>query len=209
MSENGLSSELAIVEDEEVQISEDQPLYDLLMGAENDKNSLQEKINALYDEIQQIRTGNPNLHRLQIQANKEKEYWDLQEKLQELSNRIGEIESVIGLYDSGEFSLTDAMSSLGVVQEAPRLSKKKIAIQREREFLNRAGISPDSTMPVDLSFISGTSLGVMKNPTHITTGRHQRTVKNPDPMDPQGDFFYRTADTHGGKVGHGKKRYKR
>lgn len=189
MSENGFSSELAIVEDEEVQISEDQPLYDLLMGAENDKNSLQEKINALYDEIQQIRTDNPNLHRLQIQANKEKEYWDLQEKLQELSDRIGEIESVIGLYDSGEFSLTDAMSSLGVVQEAPRLSKKKIAIQREREFLNRAGISTDSTMPVDLSFISGTSLGVMKNPTHITTGRHQRTVKNPDPMDPQGDFF--------------------
>lgn len=73
---------------------------------------------------------------------------------------------------------------------------------KERKFLEQQGLDSDeSPSPLDIDYSS--------QPMHLTTGRHARKVQNVDPYDPEGDFFFRTSDTHGGKVGHGKQRYKR
>jgi hypothetical protein len=55
------------------------------------------------------------------------------------------------------------------------------------------------------SYAPRRSGGSYLEPNRLTTGRRATGVKNAgSSLDAEGEFFYRTADTHGGKVGYGK-----
>lgn len=126
--------------------------------------------------------------------------------LYSLNEELRKVREGIALLESGQLSEKELRKL--VEQDGEQvLSKKKRAIQKERRFLEQQGLNPDEPSPLGLD--DSSRLDYSSQPNHLTTGRHARKVQNPDPFDPAGDFFYRTADTHGGKVGHGKQRYKR
>ena len=124
-------------------------------------------------------------------------YREICEKLQDIGDKEEEItQALLGL-DEGLIDEEALQRLAPPVQETEQTSKRKKRIMEEKQ---RLGIDPrEAAWDIDVEFCS--------NPTKLTTGRSQtRVTGNIDSFVAEGEFFYRTADTHGGKVQNGKRR---
>lgn len=188
-------------------------LYSFLALLEEDKNEVTAMANDMYTQIQAGLKSRPNLHQMEVLNKREKEYWNLQETINATSEQIKKIEESLMLMESGKLSeselkqlIDSLMPSTLEGEEETKLSKKKRAILRDQEF-NEKHKQQGVTDDFNFDYYAKTA----HNPNHLTTGRHLNKVKNLGSVsveDAEATFFYYTADTHGGKVGHGKERYK-
>jgi hypothetical protein len=160
-------------------------------------SGLEDKAADLYGQISILEKG--NLHeREQLLPPKDAEYWKTQKRLEELKQRENNIQMALEQVSAGTMT-ADKMSELLVGDSGTQalensvLSKKKRALLEEKKKLLADGID---------EYLAPLESGVG---THLSTGRHAKkvTVGN-NTMDPAGDFFNKTADTHGGKVAYGK-----
>lgn len=186
-------------------------LYNLLAEREAERDFLYAQANQLYDEINEGHSHNPNLHQIQVLGQQEAKYWRMQEQATQAGVTVREVEAAIELAQTGRLSEAEYHRLVDNPSDQPALSKRKQAIKREEEFLKKVGIIDDTN--TDSSYLPGFSDSLITdktNPTRLTTGRHAKNIKtNADSYSAVDEFFYRTADTHGGKVGHGKQRYKK
>jgi hypothetical protein len=175
----------------------EQELWQQAEQVSTEITGLEEKAADLYGQISILEKG--NLHeREQLLPPKDAEYWKAQKRLDELKQRENNIQLALEQVSAGTMT-ADKMSELLTEDsstqalENSELSKKKRALLEEKKKLLAEGID-DYLAPL------GNGVG-----THLSTGRHAKrvTVGN-NTMDPAGDFFAKTADTHGGKVAYGK-----
>ena len=154
------------------------------------------------DELDKLFSERPldslNLHEQEVRRGEEKKYWETKEKIDEIKSEEDKLEEVLINLSSGDINEEEIKSLIPHQDEEERqLSKRKKKILEEKQ---RLGIDPRSIM----SEMYG-EFGPEK--MHLTTGRHAGEVKNLgniDPLTAATEFYYRTTDTHGGKVGYGK-----
>jgi len=159
--------------------------------------SMTSRRDELYAEIQTMRAKALNLHEKDVVAQKETEYWRIHAKIEDIEKLENQLEAALEKLDAGQISQEELDKLIPQPQkQTPQLSKRKRRILEEMQQL---GLHPS-----EIAWGMYGEFG--SNPTRLTTGRHQTGIKaNFDPMFGASEFFYRTADTHGGKVAHGKK----
>lgn len=132
-------------------------------------------------------------------------YWRVTEKIQNLNDEVDKITKALNDFEAGAISedrLRELLPQEEKVEESEKLSKRKQAIKKERERLEHMGIDPRE---VEYEYEMHT-INFGADSYRFTTGRHQKRIHgNIDPFSATGEFFYRTTDTHGGKVSSGKR----
>ncbi len=131
----------------------------------------------------------------------ETDYWRVTDKVQSLEEKIKEITDTLDKFETGDANENDLKALLPQEEIEPeKISKRKQAIAREEERLQRLGI--------DLREIAFerhiANFGA--DGYRFTTGKHQKRVSgNMDTYSAEGVFYNRTIDTHGGKADYGKR----
>jgi len=163
---------------------------------------LTEHQNQLYQEVQTMRSRHLNLHERDVLAKKEDDYWRIQGKMQDLAKQEDEIvEALRGLENGTVDENRLRKIAPPPPEETTQLSKRKQKILEERM---RLGDDPREISWDIYREFGSREFG--SNPTRLTTGRHQKRISGSfHPVTAEDVFYFRTADTHGGKVGHGKK----
>lgn len=136
-----------------------------------------------------------NLAEQEERGNDEQLYWQLQAELKSLEADENRLQRYLEDLDNGVVDEELFRAFLDQVQEsqdATRLSGRKKHILEEKE---RLGEDPRN---IDAE------IGFGASPHSLTTGRGLKRVKTGGQDDPVSAFYYYTADTHGGKVDHGK-----
>ena len=160
------------------------------------KNPLTQHQMELYQEVAAMRNHHLNLYEQELLAKKETEYWRISEKLQDIKDQEDQLIQTLQNLEAGIIDEEVIQKLVPQTQETGHISKKKRRILEEKE---RLGIDPR-----EIAWDMYREFG--SNQTRLTTGRHRKQVKGSfDPTSAADEFFYRTADTHGGKVSHGKK----
>jgi predicted extracellular nuclease len=155
------------------------------------------------DELEILFKGKPlsslNLHEREIRRREEGMYWEMKEEIDKIKQEEDKLETMLinlssGIADEEEIkSLIPAQN-----EEEKQLSKKKRRILEEKQ---RLGTDPREIINEMYGEFGSEKM-------HLTTGRHATGVKNlgnVDPLTAAAEFYYRTADTHGGKVDYGKR----
>lgn len=173
-------------------------------------------VNAIFEEL-----GNKgkNMHP-RDKVDRENEYWQYMKQLDEVKKEEQALEDALVEVGSGTVLEEKLMELLDIPkkQTEEKLSKKK---RKEREFYERLMNDPRMRDAIDLGIVPPLRRsrwrgfgGYSEAPqtTHLTTGRHATDVKNLGTVTPEQaeeEFYYKTADTHGGKVDYGKKTRKK
>lgn len=162
------------------------------------RRGLEARHQELYERIQVAQKRGVNLHEDELLRKEEQEYWRIQEKLGDLKKQEAFIQELLEKLASGSIDVKELQRFLIKPEEnKEELSKKKRRILEEKK---RLGIDPR-----EILYDMYGEFGSEK--MHLTTGRHLKRVKlgNAFLEDAAGEFFYRTTDTHGGKVNYGKR----
>lgn len=176
---------------------------DLLWQRADDLSEIREPLvehqMQLYEEVEEMQTQNLNLYEQDLLAKKERAYWRVIGKLQDIANKEDQIEETLQGLEEGTISEERLMEIVPSPEdEEEQLSKRKQKILEERERLVKLGHDP-SEIEWDLYAEFGS------DPTRLATGRNRRRIKGSfHPATAAGEFFFQTTDTHGGKVKHGK-----
>ncbi len=139
-----------------------------------------------------------NLHERDVLNEKEAEFWRIEGKLQEIIKFEDQVQQALQQIEEGTIN-ESALKSIAppIQKKTEQLSKRKARILEEQQ---RIGL--DSR---EIAYDMYAEFGYQPT-THLTTGRHQKRIKgNLNSLTAGNEFFHRTADTHGGKVNHGKK----
>lgn len=163
------------------------------------RNALQKRIEEMDILFEQKPSNTLNLYEIELRQGEEKEYWEIKGKIDEIKREEDKLENLLLSLSDGTATLEDVESLVPEEDsEQRKISKRKAAILREKQ---RMGVDP-------INIIGDMYAEFGKETMHLTTGRHARKIKNLGTMDPLSaahEFYYRTTDTHGGKVSHGKK----
>jgi hypothetical protein len=199
-SENAFRSEQSIESGDQRQYHE-QLLWDKASDLDSLKKGLQQRLAELDAEFTEKPTHSLNLHQRELRAAQENEYWRLKEKIDEISaeeNRVQKVLEDIGNDRNVDLKELNTLIKQPTREDQTKLSKRKQRILEEKQ---RSGIDPR-----EINYFIWREFG--SDAMALTTGRHAKGVKNLGNVSPDqasNEFFYRTADTHGGKVDHGKK----
>jgi len=164
------------------------------------RRGLAERMKELYAKINGGDVGGIGLQAEQLRANLENEYWRLDAKVNDIKELEAKIEVMLEGLDLGEANSEEIGNFLAEPeheQEGEKLSRYKQRILEEKQ---RLGIDPRE-IRADMYDEFGSEK------MHLTTGRNagHRVKGTFNSTDAEKEFFSRTADTHGGKVEHGKK----
>lgn len=165
----------------------------------NLKEPIKNRQTGLYREIEGMRRTSLNLHEKEILGSLEREYWRQEQTLLDISQREAELEEALVGLESGE----PDMALIDRIAPKPqplteKISKKKAA--KKKDLMERGLNQDEADWYIYLEF------GPI--PTNdLTTGRNRSAYRGNAPANAAIDeFYYQTADTHGGKVSHGKGR---
>ena len=164
--------------------------------------ALIDKRDMVYGEITEMRAKHLNLHEKDLLTAKESEYWGLTAAIEQTMVAEDTIENALLRLDGDDISEEELLRILPQESgDSTKISKRKQRILEEEERLAsvvKSDLFDGMGIPIQSAFGS--------ERTRLTTGRHQKSITGSlDPLSAEGEFFYRTADTHGGKVSHGKK----
>ncbi len=178
--------------------------YEKLLWQRAEEFSLiRQAIEKRVEELDQLFNDRPidtlNLHERDERMSEEKEYWEAKAEISSIQEEENKIEEALVELGGGVLDEEKVASLLPEqTDEEKKISKRKKAILEEKR---RLGIDPRDIM----SEMYG-ELGREK--MRLTTGRHDKGVKNLgsiDPLSAAAEFYYRTTDSHGGKVDYGKR----
>lgn len=164
----------------------------------NELCELEDEQRRLYEEIQALRI-HPNLHEREILIEKEKRYWELNERIQSLKEKENTTQNHLLAVEEGSFSAEEIDSFLPhEAENGPKISKRKQRIQEERERdLSDGGFG----VGYNYNYGWGRASHDRHNPNRLTTGRHATGIKgNMSVYEGEQRFMDATTDTHGGKV---------
>jgi len=174
----------------------EQRLWQRAEEAAQQRTQLTVQQQNLYEEIDQMKKRNLNLHEKDQLALKEGAYWSLSAALEKLTVLDTAIETGLLQLSDGSLDKRSLGKILPPQKSGPMLSKRKRRILEERERL--AKLNKEHF----ITDVAGVSIPETR---HLNTGRHATGIKgNFDTLGAADEFFYRTTDTHGGKVGYGK-----
>lgn len=162
------------------------------------RQALQKRLDELDDLFKESPLDSLNLHEQTVRQNQEKEYWETKSKIEDIQSEENKLENALIDLSSGVVN-KEAIESLIPAQneEERHISKRKKRILEEKK---RLGIDPRQIMNEMYGEFGPEKM-------HLTSGRHATGVKNlgsVDPLTAAAEFYYRTTDTHGGKVDYGK-----
>lgn len=163
---------------------------------------LQNSADLLYAELQVLRQQGSRAHNDDVFRAKEKEYWLIFEKINNLRVKENKLQSVLEKVAKGTATIEEIAEFVNIHENntEPVISKRKRAI---REEALRMAAMANSRYLAD-NFVTSAHKKTTTN--HLTTGRHASAVKgNIRPEEAESVFTYKTTDTHGGKVSHGKR----
>lgn len=178
-------------------------LEDALWARAEEFSTVRQALEAKAKELEEIFEHEPieslNLHETQVRAEEEREYWETKSEINKIKEEENKLEQALVDLGAGVANIEEIKYLIPVQdEEENKLSKRKRAILEEKK---RLGIDPRQIM----SEMYG-EFGTEK--MRLTTGRHVKTVKNLGTVDPlfaASEFYYRTTDSHGGKVDYGKR----
>lgn len=140
-----------------------------------------------------------NLYEKEKRGHEEKRYWEIKAEIEKIIAEENKLEDVILRLTANSITENEITHMLPEQNEEQRaLSKRKKRILEEKQ---RLGIDPRGVMNEMYGEFGSEKM-------HLTTGRHVHAVKNLGSVDPlfaAAEFYYRTTDSHGGKVDYGKK----
>ena len=160
----------------------------------------------LYTDVGTMRGRKLNLYEQEMLAQKEAEYWRIHGKVQDIVLQENQIVAALVALEEG----TIAEAKLQEIappkeKETDHVSKRRRRMLEENERLKGLGIDP-TEIAWDLYQEFGFDVPRELAIPQLTTGRHRTGIRgNFDPESASQEFFHATADTHGGKVGHGKR----
>lgn len=159
------------------------------------KQELKRESIAVFEEIRKMNSGNLNLHQMTELKKKEDRYWQIEKEIKMLEEEEIRIEGLLDDLQSGNI---DESKIKELIKGLDTENKEHISKRKQRILEERARLGEDI---IDIDYGPGGRPQV----AHPTTGRNLKSVKmNMDSFSAAGEFFYRTADTHGGKVDAGK-----
>ena len=168
----------------------------------DERQELEKRHGALYEEAASIRAGRLGPFEKERLAEKEKEYWELEEEIKAIKERENAIEKALLELADGKINEEELKSFLPEQseEEKAKISKRKQRIleekERDRQSAERWGVSETEEDPMFIQRPLGA------NPTQITTGQKRKNLKGSiDPGEAEGLFYEKTKDTHGGKSG--------
>lgn len=136
----------------------------------------------------------------------EDEYWGIPDSLQAVQDKESEIQNSLLRITEGSISESELNSFFPPEKEEVKLSKRKARMLEELQAIKKGAsgiIFNNSGFGYTLGYWE--SAGSFAEPNRLTTGRHAKRLKGSFSTDSAaGEFFDRTADTHGGKVNYGK-----
>ncbi|MEK7117898.1 MAG: hypothetical protein AAB861_03955 [Patescibacteria group bacterium] len=163
------------------------------------RGALQQRIDELEKIFAERPTSTLNLHEEVARREEEKEYWETKAEVKKIREQEDAIQKCLEDLDKNIVNSSELQTLLPTqTAEEKVVSKRKQRILEEKK---RFGLDPRSIM--DNMYAE---FGMEK--MHLTTGRHATGVKNlgsVDPLTAAAEFYYRTTDTHGGKVAYGKR----
>lgn len=175
----------------------------------------------LEKKISELKKKGLNLHTEQVVGEMERQYWRLGAIIDSIKTLEFQLEEGLEKLQKGSLTYNDLdFFGLSLSEESEgKLSKKKAAIRKDeeryRKILKERGVSEEDLQldPIFYSLsgdIGPTHVPGGPNETRLTTGRNLRKIKSTanlqfNPFNAESEFYHRTADSHGGKVGHGKK----
>ena len=162
------------------------------------RTQLKEHQQDVFQKTSEMKSRPLNLHEQDVLNEKETEFWRIEGKLQEIAKLENQVQQALQQLEEGTISESILQSiTPPTPKKTEQLSKRKARILEEQQ-----GIGLD---PREIAYDMYAEFGRQPT-THLTTGRHQKHIKgNMDSLTAGGEFFHYTADTHGGKVDHGKK----
>ncbi len=157
---------------------------------------------ALYAEVEKLRSSGSIIGADKDYNDKIKEYWTTMEEInlaRAKENRLQTVIEKVSAATATDEDISEFLDDKKSNAEQP-ISKRRRAILKEADRMRR--ISGDRGY-LDSDLITD-SRG--RETTRLTTGRNASAVKGVTITSESalGEFLHRTADTHGGKVGHGK-----
>ncbi|MBS3903454.1 MAG: hypothetical protein KGZ30_03740 [Anaplasmataceae bacterium] len=171
----------------------------------------------LYAIVQRKQEG--NLHEKQEAQEDSRRYWELQRALKTLQEQDELIQRYLEKLEGGEVIDSEETKELQAIlkiyldssnEEVSKggLSKKKQRLlEEEKKMRDRLPKDQLSAMLYDEA-VQNIPQGFETRLGRVSTGRHAKSLnKVVDPLQAAGEFYNATADTHGGKVGYGKKDY--
>lgn len=172
-----------------------------------ERNRLSDESAYLYTDLEEKRRARS--HADEESMKKEKRYWELGERMREIEAEEAEIQNLLEKISENVVTEND----LERIRMLTTLRRKKASpTKSEGKKKKETKITQSKSSQTEefnaLEDIFGNS-GSVNDPNRLTTGRHAKRVKgNISVTDAEGEFFHRTADTHGGKVDYGKKKEK-
>ncbi|MEK7520246.1 MAG: hypothetical protein AAB581_03345 [Patescibacteria group bacterium] len=169
---------------------------------------LEKRIGKLVAEVTEMRKNRLNLHEQEIMDEKEQKLLLLTRQLEQKKQEEEEIQKKLESLENGSMSFEVKHELTQALQENDSLSKRKQRIQEERdrilEEMKRTGEYSEHEPGKALKIATQLARqGGKQGP--LTTGRHASHIKNVDTSSAEGEFYFHSADTHGGKVGYGKR----
>lgn len=146
---------------------------------------LAEEISAMYD-------SQLNLHEKEVLRDKVAEYNRIATKLQDITVQEDRVTQALESIEAGEIDIVTLRDLLPPpIEQNAQMSKRRRRMIEERAAL---GVDPRE-LEWDLYLEFGS------NATRLSTGRRKTKITgNYDSWIAEGEFYYQTADTHGGKV---------
>src|SRR3989344_2846100 len=178
-------------------------LWDVATELSTMRSAIEEHTAELYTEIEAMKVK-ANLHTQEVLRGKESEYWRIMGKIQTINEQEQQVQKALLDLEEGVATKTgiERLLPKKEVEGADKISRRKEHIYEEKM---RLGMDPSEIL-YDIYGLYGSNRLTERETTHLTTGRHLKGVKgNLSSYDAAQAFYYYTADTHGGKVGYGKK----
>ena len=179
-----------------------------------EKTDLEKRVSTLETEIADMWNRHLNLHEQDVLGKKEDEYQMLTPQLNQKKQEEEEIQKKLVDLEYGMMSAEIKDKIIKAIREnSDILSKKKQKIEEEKNRIlnNMTGnrVINDRELKEQLSKIAAESAHKGGQQGRLTTGRHATHISgNIDSANAAEEFYHKTTDTHGGKVGYGKRQRK-
>lgn len=173
------------------------------------KKELEAHRNALYELIATDYKRTLNLHEQEKLRASESEYTQLGITLQDILDKEKAIQEALLELESGTIDRAKLAPLLPHGEQDQRsISRRKQHILKERARQQNATPDPLSGHSFPGNVEHDVRGGYGANAGDVTTGRHRKRLNETlDPSSAADEFYWATADTHGGKVEYGKTRH--
>lgn len=174
-------------------------LWDEAEHLEETRNALLERQKLLYGKLND--SANP-IKDFDLRRKMEDEYWNISKSLEAVAQKENQIQSLLEQLNKGNI---EESKLKGLFPYEDQTEKDRITKNKAHRLEQLRAIREGNTGDFGYDDVPRRSGGSYLEPNRLTTGRHATGVKNVgSSLDAEGEFFYRTADTHGGKVDYGK-----